>query len=185
MWTHLPKSWKISTHRNRPYQWMHVIRFLCPIQESTQVKKFCSADILKNDISSDFGRGTIKFQSVQNLLQEKDDEKFRSLTARMSCLMTIAEMRRESEVSKLIDIINELKMAQKYLIVFVDTLNITLLHKQTINFNVIINHRKSGMTFSIINLQELIYIRCFTSQMEVGSLLHYVLLWARCMRNFM
>ena len=50
------------------------------------------------------------------MLQEKDDEKFRSLTARMSCLMTIAEMRRESEVSKLIDIINELKMAQKYLI---------------------------------------------------------------------
>ena len=98
-----------------------------------------------NYVSLDLGRGAIKFQSFQNLLQAGDSKKFRSMTLRMSCLMTVAEISNELEVSKMIEIIHELKIAQKYLIIFIDTLNTTLLHERTINFNVMINHGKTGV----------------------------------------
>lgn len=62
----------------------------------------------------------------------------------MSCLTTVTEMSNELEVSKLMDIMHDLKIAQKYLIVFMDTLNITTLHETMINFNVMINHRGTG-----------------------------------------
>ena len=99
----------------------------------------------KNYLSPDLGRGAIKFQSFQNLLEVEDSKKFRSVTSRMSCLMTVAEMSNELEVSKMIEIIHELKIAQKYLIIFIDTLNTTVLHERTINFNVMINHGETGV----------------------------------------
>ena len=87
----------------------------------------------------------MKFQSFQNLLEIKDGEKFRSLRAMMSCLVTITEMSNESEVSKMIDIMHEFKIAQKHLIIFMDTLNTTLLSERTVNYNVMINHRGTGV----------------------------------------
>ena len=50
----------------------------------------------------------------------------------------------ELEVSKLIDIMHELLIDHKYLTIIMDTLDTSLLHEKSINFNVIINHRGEG-----------------------------------------
>ena len=101
----------------------------------------------------DFGRGAVKFQRFQNLWHEQDGEAFRSLTTKMSCLIAVAEMSNELEVAKLMDIMHDLKIAQKHLIVVMDTFNTTMLAKRRINFNVMINHRgKPGMLCVILLL---------------------------------
>ena len=61
-------------------------------------------------------------------------------------------MSNELEVSKMIDMIHELKIAQKYLIVIMDTLNTTMLGERSINFNVMINHRDAGVPSVILAL---------------------------------
>lgn len=97
-----------------------------------------------NNLSSDLRRPALKFERFQDLLQVKDGEKFRSLTSRMSCLMTVTEMSNELELSSLLEIIHDLTIAQKYLIVFMDTFNATMFLERNINFNVMINHREPG-----------------------------------------
>ena len=66
------------------------------------------------------------------------------MMARMSCLITMAQMYNDTEVSQLIDIVNEYKISKKYLIIFMETLNATLLREKTINFNVIVYHNEPG-----------------------------------------
>ena len=89
-------------------------------------------------------------QSFQNLYEVKNDGKFRSLIARMSCLVTVAVMQNYAEISQLIDIVNEIRVSKKYLIIFTDTLDATLMQKRTINFNVIINHRHKGVFYAYL-----------------------------------
>ena len=91
------------------------------------------------------GGGTIILQSFKKLLEVTNGGKFRSLMARMSCLVTIAVMENDAEMSQLIDIVNEIRVSKKYLIIFTDTLDTTLLLKRTINLNVIINQRHKGV----------------------------------------
>ena len=94
--------------------------------------------------SSDFGRGYIHFQSLGKLLEVKESEKFKSMTARISCLISMARMNSELEVSQLIDVVNGLKISKKYLITYMENLNATSLTKKAINFNVIVNHKGPG-----------------------------------------
>ena len=111
------------------------------------------------------------FQNLGKLFNVKESKIFKSMTARMSCLMTMAQINNDLEVSQLIDIVNELKISKKYLIIFMATLNATLLRKKAITFNVIIHHTESGETlFGAQSLeyfwaQRLIRISC-------GNLLH-------------
>ena len=93
---------------------------------------------------SDLGRGTIKFQNLGKLMEVKESKKFMSMTARMSCLVTMTQMNNDLEVSQLIDVMNELKIPKKYLIISMKTLNATLLEKKAITFDVIIHHMESG-----------------------------------------
>ena len=79
-------------------------------------------------------------------MDEKNNEKFKSLTASVSCILILTELSNELEVSKLISFVEELKVAQKYLIIFLNTLNTIFLGDITINFDVIINHRGRGKT---------------------------------------
>ena len=98
--------------------------------------------------SSDFGRGSVNIQNLGKLLKIRESEKFKSMTARMPCLITIARMNSESEVSQLIDVVNGLKISKKYLITYMETLNATLLNKKAINFNVNIHHNDRGESVS-------------------------------------
>ena len=94
--------------------------------------------------SSDFGRGIVKFQNLGQLLEVKDSKKFMSMLAKMSCLVTLTRMSNGSEVSQMIDVVNEFKISKKHLIIFVKKLNTTLLRKKAITFNVIIHHNGPG-----------------------------------------
>ena len=92
----------------------------------------------------DFGRGTAKFQNLGELLEVHGSDKFNSMMARIQCLKTMAQLNDAWEVSQLIDVVNELKISKKHLIIFMETLNVTLLRQKAINFNVIIHHTGSG-----------------------------------------
>ena len=62
----------------------------------------------------------------------------------MSCLVTMAVVTNDEDVSQLIDTINDITVFKKYLIIFMDTLNTTLLQKRAINFNVLMYHKNTG-----------------------------------------
>ena len=94
---------------------------------------------------TDLGKGSIKFESFNQLKHQADGEKLRSLLMSMSCLMTIIEMSNEMHLSEMIDIVNGLQIAKKYLIIYIEMLNVTMLANRTINFNVMINHRGKGV----------------------------------------
>ena len=102
------------------------------------------SNFLLNRPLSDFGRGTAKFQNFGKLLEVKESDKFKHMMQKMSCLLTVARMNDNLEVSQLIDVVNEFKISKKYLVIFAETTNITLLQKKTITFNVIIHHNESG-----------------------------------------
>ena len=66
------------------------------------------------------------------------------MTARMSCLMTIVQKHNDTEVSHLIEIVNELKIERRHLLIFTEAGNATFFRKRKINFNVIVSHREPG-----------------------------------------
>ena len=66
------------------------------------------------------------------------------MMTKMSCLITMARLSNDLEVSQLINIVNEFKIPKKSLIIFMENLNATILRKKVITFNVIIHHIESG-----------------------------------------
>ena len=86
----------------------------------------------------------MKFDSFQKMKNVAYGEIFKSSLMRMSCLMTITQMRNEMQISEMIDVMNELHVAQKYLVILIDTFNTAIVTKRTINFNVMIYHKGEG-----------------------------------------
>ena len=107
--------------------------------------------------------------SFQNMKNMAYGEIFKSLVKRMSCLTTITYTTNEVQVSEMIEVMNELQLPQKYLIIFMETLNITKLSGRMINFNVMINHKGKGVhnpnyVVSIIKYSNNSYAICFSLQ---------------------
>ena len=73
------------------------------------------------------------------------EDKFLDLTKSMSCLISVVYLNNELEMLKMIDMMNELKIAKKYLVIFLDTFTVTNLNSRIINFNVMINSNKPGI----------------------------------------
>ena len=71
---------------------------------------------------TDFGKGSIKFQNFHQLKKEADGMKLRSVLMSMSCLMTVTEIGNEMHLSEMIEIINGLQIAKKYLVIYIETL---------------------------------------------------------------
>ena len=93
--------------------------------------------------------------------------------------MVIARKHNESEVSQLIDIVNDLWIEKKYLVVFLETFNATFLKKKTANFNVIINQEEPG-EINITPFDGLVQALLNTLQMRVVvSQLLCALFWER------
>ena len=86
----------------------------------------------------------MKFDSFQKMKNVAYGEIFKSSLRRMSCLMTITQMRNEMQISEMIEIMNEQHVAQKYLVILIDTFNTAMVTKRTINFNVMIYHKGEG-----------------------------------------
>ena len=70
----------------------------------------------------------------------------------MSCLVTMAVMTNDEDVSQLLDTINEMTVLKKYLIIFMDNLNTTLLKKRAINFNALIYHKNAGEPLYVFDI---------------------------------
>ena len=146
-------STKTLTRRHGTQCW-------CLMLEPMLVRQdFCAVKFFKCTMPpKDFGRGTVKFQNFGELLKVKGSEKFKSMTARIECLKTLAGMNNDLEVSQQIDVVNDLKISKKHLIIVMETLNTTLLRKKAINFNVEIHHKESGE--ALYGAQSLKYFWC-------------------------
>ena len=62
----------------------------------------------------------------------------------MSCLLTISKLSNEFEVQTMMDTIQGLSIAQKFLIVVTESFNASMIDERPINFNVMINHKDAG-----------------------------------------
>ena len=74
----------------------------------------------------------------------RGDPLFSSILNSISCLVTIVETDIAEEGLRLIDMVNELSVATKYLLLIVPTFDLTAVENQTINFQVMVNHGESG-----------------------------------------
>ena len=63
----------------------------------------------------------------------------------MSCLVTIAETTSDSDISHLIDLVDGLGAVKKNLIIVNTNINLTLPQNRTLNFNVIIEQKGTGI----------------------------------------
>ena len=85
------------------------------------------------------------FDSVKELLGIKNDEDLATVLSSSNCLSTIARSTQLQDISNLVDLISNIKVKNKYLMVQTPPLNTTLLQSKKINFNVMINEVDSGM----------------------------------------
>ena len=86
----------------------------------------------------------MRFKDTKELLRTNRVNPLLQLTlAKMTCLITIAEAD-DSESLELVDMMNGLKVTEKYLILVLSSLNTTTFQNMTINYNVIVNHKDEG-----------------------------------------
>ena len=69
-----------------------------------------------------------------------------SIMESISCLTTIVQAKNDLEASQMIDIVKQLRVPQKHLIITIPELNINYLQNLTINFNVMIKPQTKGDT---------------------------------------
>ena len=69
---------------------------------------------------------------------------FSSLVVSFFCLLTIIETSKVEEVLKLIEVVNEISVAKKYLLLIHPTFDSTAVQNLTINFQIMVNHGEAG-----------------------------------------
>ena len=82
------------------------------------------------------GRDSLRFGTVSHLMTVKHDIRLIKILTSVSCMVILADVSSDNEVSILIDILTSFKVAWKYLIITVPELNNSILDNKTINFNV-------------------------------------------------
>ena len=103
---------------------------------------------ISTDWEGDSGSG-MWFESVNQLLLNKDDNRFETVISSSSCLSITAESSNPGEISILVDFASSLRVKHKYLVVNTLQLNTTLLQNKRMNFNVFLNIVGSGKKCSI------------------------------------
>ena len=91
----------------------------------------------------------MRSQNAKEVLKLRGDPLFSSILSSISCLVTIVETDIAEEGLRLIDMVNELSVATKYLLLNVPTFDLTAVKNQTINFQVMVNHGESGNTIMV------------------------------------
>ena len=97
-------------------------------------------------LSSEDVRSTLRFENLAHLLKVESDRRLLNILASISCLMTIAHVSTDIEVSKLIDMMTKIRVDKKHLYIATHTLNLFSLQNKTINYNVVIHHKGTGST---------------------------------------
>ena len=85
------------------------------------------------------------FSSVGQLLGIEDDKTLATVLTSSSCLSVIAQSTKVEDISNLVDLVSNIRVKNKYLMVQTPPLNTTLLQSKKINFNVMVNEVESGM----------------------------------------
>ena len=85
------------------------------------------------------------FGSVGKLLGIDDDTTLATVLTSSSCLSVIAQSTKVEDISNLVDLVSNIRVKNKYLMVQTPPLNTTLLQSKKINFNVMVNEVESGM----------------------------------------
>ena len=85
------------------------------------------------------------FGSVGKLLEIEDDKSLATVMTSSSCLSVIAQSTKVEAISNLVDLVSNIRVKNKYLMVQTPPLNTTLLQSKKINFNVMVNEVDSGM----------------------------------------
>ena len=108
------------------------------------------------------------FDSFQNMMNVAYGDTFRSVIQKMSCMMTITQVTNEMQISEMIDVMNELHVAQKYLVILIDTFNTAMVIKRTINFNVMIYHKGEGGPILSTSLLKAMHNQLFFGRWKLG-----------------
>ena len=87
----------------------------------------------------DMERTSLKFSKVANLIGVKDDKRMLTIIGLVSCLVFIAEVDNLADISALVDLVNELQVPNKLLILSIPRLDLNLIQNKSINFDVLIN----------------------------------------------
>ena len=85
------------------------------------------------------------FGSVGKLLGIDDDTTLATVLTSSSCLSVIAQSTKVEDISNLVDLVSNIRVKNKYLMVQTPPLNTTSLQSKMINFNVMVNEVDSGM----------------------------------------
>ena len=86
----------------------------------------------------------MRFSSIKHLNYLKEDGRLSTVLSTLSCLSVNAQTTEVEDISMLVDIIDNVRVKNKYLVIQTPPLNITLLRSKRINFNVMINQIFSG-----------------------------------------
>ena len=92
----------------------------------------------------DIGTSTLRSQNTKEVLKLRGNPLFSSLINSISCLVTIVETDNNEEVLRLIEMVNELSVTKKHLLLILPTFDSTTVQNLTINFQVIVNHGEAG-----------------------------------------
>ena len=85
------------------------------------------------------------FGRVGKLLDMEYHTTLATVLTSSTCLSVIAQSTKVEEISKLVDLVSNIRVKNKYLMVQSSPLNTTLLQSKKINFNVMVNEVDSGM----------------------------------------
>ena len=112
-------------------------------------------------------RSTLKFKSIADVLEVETDSRLVNLLASISCLIAVADVSTDIEVSKVIDTIASFKVAKKHLAISIGDLDDALLQNKTINFNVAIHHKGAGSNLETVYIQSHTRLHLTTYRWEV------------------
>ena len=89
----------------------------------------------------------LRFSNVAKLVEAQNDMRLMSVISSVSCLRIMAEANTNTEVSHIIDIVNEFRVCEKYLTLRTPEFDIFSLQNKTMNSNIMILQQLSGILF--------------------------------------
>ena len=92
----------------------------------------------------EIGTSTLRCKDATELLKLRGNLLFSSISASISCLVTIVETDDNEEVLKLLNMMSDLSVAKKYLLLILPTFDSTKFANLTVNFQVMIHHKETG-----------------------------------------
>ena len=95
------------------------------------------------------GVSTVRFQTLSELLKNKDNFQFSIMLKSIACLYIMAEAGNGHEILQLVEMVHRLTVQKKALNLITPSLDLELLENTTINFDIMINHTDRGRIESL------------------------------------